>query len=64
MCKTIIRIVRNQKSQLVINIPGDVARAMEIKGGDALVFEIIGDGYTVMSKVQPAAFKKYIGKKV
>ncbi len=64
MCKTIIRLVRDQGNQQLINIPGDVARHLGLKGGDAVVFQILETGFVVMSKVKPVDFDKVIGRKV
>lgn len=64
MGKTQIRIVRNQKSQLVINIPGDVVRHLNLKGGDALLFECLETKHAVISRIIPDEFKQAIGRKV
>lgn len=62
--KTIIRLVRDQGNQQLINIPGDVSRELDLKGGDAVVFQIVGSGFVVMSKVKPVEFEKFVARKV
>lgn len=62
--KTIVRMVRNQKNQQVINIPADVRKTLNLNGGDAIAFIILESGGVALVKVDPTELTKHIGWKV
>jgi bifunctional DNA-binding transcriptional regulator/antitoxin component of YhaV-PrlF toxin-antitoxin module len=59
--KSIIRLVRNQKNQQVINIPADVKNCLGLKGGDAVGFIIFESGRVLLVRVDPVDLIKHIG---
>lgn len=62
--KSIIRMVRNQKNQQVINIPPEVRDLWKLKGGDAVAYIILKGGQVLLAKVDPAELVKHIGQEV
>ena len=62
--KTIVRLVRNQKSQQVINIPTEVRSTLGLKVGDAVAFIILDTGGVALVRVDPLELSKHIGWKV
>jgi AbrB family looped-hinge helix DNA binding protein len=59
--KSIIRLVRTQKNQQVINIPAEVKNTLGLKGGDAVGFVIFEGGQVLLVRVDPTEFIKHIG---
>lgn len=62
--KTIVRQVRTQKNQQVINIPGDVRKTLNLNGGDSIAFIILDTGGVALVRVDPTELTKHIGWKV
>lgn len=62
--KSVIRMVRNQKNQQVINIPAEVRDCLKLNGGDAVAYIILESGAVVLTKVEPRELMKHIGQGV
>jgi len=64
IASTMIRLVRKQKEQSIINIPSGVAEHLGIKPGDGIMFELVDGGFVAISKVTGKSITDAIGKKV
>ncbi len=61
---TMIRLVRKQKEQSIVNLPSGVLGHLGISPGDGINFELVDGGFVAMSKVTAKSITDSIGKKV
>jgi hypothetical protein len=64
LSKMIVRTVREQHGQRLVNIPLDIQRHLSVEAGDMVGFERVEGGFVVMTKIEPPVIHNVIGRRV